>query len=151
MTEKLHFETMINAPVAKVWEMMLGAETYKQWTAAFDPSSYYEGSWEKGSQIKFLGDGGSGMLSEIVENVPAKFISIRHLGEIRNGVEDTTSEAVQKWLPAFENYTFEERDGGTWLQIDLEVMSSEESKKMMEMFKDMWPNALLKLKEICER
>jgi uncharacterized protein YndB with AHSA1/START domain len=150
MTEKLHFETMINAPVAKVWEMMLGAETYKQWTAAFDPSSYYEGSWEKGSQIKFLGDGGSGMLSEIVENVPAKFISIRHLGEIRNGVEDTTSEAVQKWLPAFENYTFEEREGGTWLQIDMEMQSSEESKNMKEMFEGMWPKALLKLKEICE-
>jgi len=151
MKETMHFEITINAPVKKVWDMMLAQETYRQWTAAFDPTSYYEGSWEKGSKMKFLGAGGSGMISQIVENIPYKFISTEHLGEIKDGVEDTTSEAVRKWLPAFENYTFTDNGDSTLLQIDMEMGSSEESKQMKEMFEGMWPKALLILKEICEK
>jgi uncharacterized protein YndB with AHSA1/START domain len=151
MTEKMHFEILIKANVQKVWDMMLTLETYKQWTSVFEPASYYEGSWEKGSKIKFLGSGGSGMVSEIVENIPNKFISIKHLGEIQNGVEDRTSEKVLKWCPAFENYTFIVKGEETLLEIDMEMPSSEESKAMKEMFEGMWPNALLKLKDICEK
>lgn len=151
MKETMHFEITINAPVTKVWDMMLAQETYRQWTAAFEPTSYYEGSWEKGSKMKFLGAGGSGMISQIVENIPYKFISTEHLGEIKDGVEDTTSEAVKKWLPAFENYTFTDNGDSTLLQIDMEMGSSEESKQMKEMFEGMWPKALLILKEVCEK
>ena len=151
MKEIMHFEITINAPVKKVWDMMLADETYRQWTAAFEPTSYYEGSWEKGSKMKFLGAGGSGMVSEIAENIPYKFLSTQHLGEIKDGVEDTTSEAVKKWLPAFENYTFTDNGDSTLLQIDMEMGSSEESKQMKEMFEGMWPKALLILKEVCEK
>ena len=150
MEEKLHFETVINAPVRKVWDTMLNLETYKQWTKAFEPTSYYEGSWEKGSKMKFLGTGGSGMLSEIAENIPQKFISIRHLGLVTNGVEDTTSEESKKWSQGTENYTFVENGSETFLKIDLEMKSSEGSKEMSAMFGDMWPKALKKLKEMCE-
>jgi hypothetical protein len=73
------------------------------------------------------------------------------LGEIKNGVEDTTSEAVLKWVPAYENYTFADKGMGTLLAVDMEMAESEESKAMKEMFEGMWPKALLKLKEICER
>ena len=151
MKETMHFEITINAPVTKVWDTMLAQETYRQWTAAFEPTSYYEGSWEKGSKMKFLGAGGSGMISQIVENIPYKFISTEHLGEIKDGVIDTTSEAVKKWLPAFENYTFTDNGDSTLLQIDMEMGSSEESKQMKEMFEGMWPKALLILKEVCEK
>jgi uncharacterized protein YndB with AHSA1/START domain len=150
MKEAMHFEIVINAPVQKVWDTMLTQETYKKWTAAFEPTSHYEGSWDKGSKIKFLGSGGSGMTSEIVENIPYKLISIKHLGEIRNGVEDTTSDAVKKWNPAYENYTFTEKGTGTHLAVDMEMPGTPEAKAMKEMFEGMWPNALAKLKEICE-
>lgn len=33
--KRIQFTTIINAPVATVWRLMLGAESYKQWTAAF--------------------------------------------------------------------------------------------------------------------
>jgi uncharacterized protein YndB with AHSA1/START domain len=151
MKEKMHFEIVVHAPVQKVWEMMLTQETYKEWTSVFEPTSHYEGSWEKGSKIKFLAADGSGMLSEIAENILHKFVSIRHLGEIKNGVEDTTSEAVKKWMPAFENYTFTENGAETLLVVDMEMPSTPEAKAMKEMFEGMWPKALLKLKEICEK
>ncbi|MDD5464401.1 MAG: SRPBCC domain-containing protein [Candidatus Moranbacteria bacterium] len=150
MNEKLHYETVINAPAQKVWDTMLDLETYKQWTKVFEPTSYYEGSWEKGSKMKFLGTGNSGMLSEIAENIPQKFISIRHIGLVTNGVEDTTSDEAKKWSQGTENYTFIEKGKETLLKIDLEFKSSEGIKEMSAMFGEMWPKALKKLKEMCE-
>ena len=151
MKEKLHFEIEINVPVKKAWDTMLEPETYKEWTAPFDPSSTYEGSWEKDSKIRFLSESGDGMTSEIAENIPHKFISIRHLGIIKNGVDDTTSEEAKQWIPAFENYTFTDKGAETKLEVDLEMVATPKSKEMIEMFEDMWQKALQKLREICER
>ena len=53
--KKLHCSIEINAPVKKVWDTMLEDATYRQWTGAFNPGSFYKGSWEKGSKILFLG------------------------------------------------------------------------------------------------
>ena len=51
---------------------MLQPESYSKWTKDFDESSRYEGSWEKGSKIKFVGTNAKGeqegMVGEILEN-----------------------------------------------------------------------------------
>lgn len=151
MNEKMHFEIVIKAHVQNVWEKMLTQESYREWTAVFDPSSRYEGSWEKGSKIKFCATDGNGMSSMIADNVPHKFISIKHLGIVKDGVEDTTSDEAAKWNSAYENYTFSEQGNDTKLEVDLEIPASPDSKMYKEMFEGMWPKALLKLKEICER
>lgn len=148
--EKLHFSIIINAPKEKVWDTMLGDATYREWTAAFNPGSYYKGDWSQGSKILFLGpnpggEGEGGMVSEIAENTPYEFISIKHLGIVSNGIEDTTSEEAKKWAPAYENYTFKETEGGTEVIVD---MDAEET--MAEEFKKMWPSALEKLKILAE-
>jgi hypothetical protein len=52
--KKLQFNIKIKAPVNKVYDVMLGLTnktTYEQWTALFNPTSTYEGSWTKGSKI----------------------------------------------------------------------------------------------------
>lgn len=149
--EKLHFSIVINAPKEKVWHAMLDDEPYREWTAAFNPGSYYEGTWEKGSKILFLGPDPStgklgGMVSRIADNRPYEFISIEHLGLVHDGVEDTESAEAKKWAPAYENYTFTEVEGGTEVVIDLDTEES-----MAEEFSKMWPAALEKLKEIAER
>lgn len=145
--KKLHNEIIINAPREKVWNTMLEDATYREWTKAFSEGSYYEGSWEKGSTIKFLSPEGGGMLSRIAENKPLEFVSIQHVGMIdANGVEDTESEQVKKWTPAFENYTFAEVPEGTKLSIDMDIPDDQEAS-----FNDMWSKSLLKLKELSEK
>lgn len=149
--QTLHFSISIKAPKEKVWRAMLDDEPYREWSQAFSKGSYYKGSWEKGSKILFLGpdpDTGEegGMVSRIAENKPYEFISIEHLGIVANGVEDTTSEEARKWSPAFENYTFTEKDGATEVEVDLEV-----NDEYVEMFEKMWPAALEQLKNIAER
>ena len=55
--KKLQFKVNINAPVTRVYENMLGLtnkSTYEQWTSMFNPTSTYEGSWDKGSKILFV-------------------------------------------------------------------------------------------------
>jgi Activator of Hsp90 ATPase homolog 1-like protein len=149
--KRINFSITINATPEKVWHTMLDDQPYREWTKAFNEGSYYKGSWEQGSKILFLGPDPKtgkegGMVSRIAENRPYEFISIEHLGLVSEGIEDTTSEEARKWAPAYENYTFKEKDGTTELLVE---MDSEES--MVEEFSNMWPAALQKLKEMAEQ
>jgi uncharacterized protein YndB with AHSA1/START domain len=143
---RLQWSTTIAAPPEHVWKVMLGKDTYSEWTKAFDAGSRYEGSWEPGSRIRFVSGSGDGMVSEIAEASPNQFMSIRHIGMIMNGVEDTTSDAVRPWAGAMENYTFTAVPEGTRLDIELDV-----TPEYQQMMNDMWPKALAKLKELAEK
>lgn len=144
--KRVQFVTTINAPVPTVWRLMLGLEGYKRWASAFAEGCYFEGSWEQGAKIKFLSPpSGDGMVAEIAQNRKNEFISIRHLGFISNGVEDTTSESVRAWAPAYENYTFISAPEGTKLLIELEVFGEWE-----QYMNEAWPKALALLKQSSE-
>ncbi len=146
----LHFEVQINAPVQKVYDTMIEKEQYKIWTAPFAEGSYFEGSWEEGAKILFVikDDNGElqGMVSRIAENKPNKFISIEHLGMVKNGQEITEGEDIQKWAGVRENYTFTEADGGTVVAVDMHAEGD-----FLTFLQDTWPVALKKLKEISEK
>ena len=141
----LHFTVIIQASRKAVWDAMLAPGTYKIWTSEFMEGSYFEGSWDKGAPIRFLVPNGSGMTSVIAENRPHEFISIKHLGAIKDGVEDTESEAVRSWAPFFENYSFSDAGSSTEVQVDMEVTAAFESHMVK-----VWPKALSRLKGLCE-
>jgi hypothetical protein len=143
--KRLQFTAEISAPASVVWHHVTSPKSYEIWTSEFAEGSHFKGSWEQGSKIRFLSPSGDGMLSEIAENRVNEFISIRHLGFIGNGVEDTTSEAVRTWAPAYENYTFVHVEVGTKLVVDQDVSSEWE-----EHLSQAWPKALLLLKKLSE-
>lgn len=150
--KKMQFNVNINAPVNKVYDYMLGInnkKTYEQWTALFNPTSTYEGTWNKGSKILFLGTDEKGekggMISELVENIPNKFVSIRHYGLIKAGQEITEGPEVEKWANGFENYTFKENNGSTTVTVDLDT-----AEDFLDYMNETYPKALDKLKEISE-
>ncbi len=150
MLQKMHLTIHIRAAREKVWDVMLQDATYRDWTTAFSPGSYYVGSWEPGADIRFLGpshegEGESGMISRIAEIRKPEFVSIEHRGFIQNGKEDLSSDAINVWRGSRENYTFVEKDGGTELVIDIDVPENE--KTQME---GMWVTALARLKELAE-
>ena len=72
--------------------------------------------------------------------------SIRHLGIIHGGAEDTTSEVVKAWAPAYENYRLTRAGSGTKLEVEADVEDS-----YAAMFGEMWPKALAALKQVAER
>lgn len=131
---------------------MLGLENktaYESWVSVFNPTSTYEGNWDKGSKIRFIGtdENGNkgGMLSEIAENIPNKFVSIRHYGIIKNNKEITSGAEVDEWSGTFENYLFEKLDNHTSVTIAIEIPESH-----ADYFAQTYPKALQKLKNILE-
>lgn len=143
----LEFTVVIDADRETVWNTMLALDTYEKWTAPFCAGSTYEGSWEVGERIRFLTLGGHGMVSVIAENRPHEFISIKHLGEIKNGVEDTESEEVRKWAPCFENYHFTDHGGSTEVKAVVDTFPGPGFEEFMT---DAWPKAFAVLKSLSE-
>ena len=148
----IQYKKEIQAPATKVYRTMLGLDnikTYEKWTAAFDPSSTYEGSWDKGSKIYFVGtdkEGNrGGMISEIVENIPNEFISIRHYGILKGTQEITEGPEVASWAGNLENYSFKEHQGITTVTVTSEV-----PEDYLDYFNATWSKALDKLKELSE-
>lgn len=143
--KRIQFSTTISAPVSTVYKLMIAPDTYRDWTSAFAEGSRYEGSWDKGQRICFLANAEGGMVSEIAENRPDEFISVKHLGYIVDGKEDTESEAIRAWAPAYENYTFQAIPEGTKLIIDQDATAEFETYLL-----EAWPKALERLKALCE-
>jgi len=142
---RLTFSTAINAPKELVWRTLLDDETYRKWTSAFAEGSYAVTDWKPGSKALFVGPDGTGMVSRIAEHVPNEFLSIEHLGTVKNGVEDSTSTDVQEWAGAHENYTL--RDNGSSVTLTIEMDTADGYK---EYFEETWPKALAALKDLAE-
>ena len=51
------------------------------------------------------------MLSVIAETRPDEYLSIKHIGVVNHGIDDTDSDEAKAWAPAYENYTLMETDG----------------------------------------
>jgi len=126
--EKMNFNVVINAAPEKVWKVLWTDDTYRKWTSAFTEGSHAETDWKQGSKVLFLDGKGQGMVSKIAENRPNEFMSIEHLGEIKDGVEDVTSNRVKEWAGSHENYTLKKVNGKTELHVDMDM--NDEFKEM---------------------
>jgi uncharacterized protein YndB with AHSA1/START domain len=147
--KKLSFEIEIAAPAELVFEKTIEEKSYRQWTAPFNPTSHYIGSWKKGEKILFIGEGENGekggMVSRIAEIIPGKFISIEHLGVLDGDKEITSGPQVDGWKGAMENYTMTEKGNVTVFGVELDANAEFEAY-----FSETWPKALNVLKELCE-
>lgn len=150
--KKLQFNISIHAPVSVVYNIMLGISsksTYEQWTAMFNPTSTYEGNWEKRSKMLFIGvdEKGEkgGIVSKIAENIPHQFVSIQHYGLVNAGKEITEGAEVEKWANGFENYSFEENNEVTTVKVEIDA-----TEEFIDFMNETYPKALKKLKELCE-
>ena len=145
--ENLEYKIEIAAPARKVWGTMLNQDTYKQWVAKSWPNSDYDGKWEEGTEIKFIGPDGSGTLAELVEVKPYKRVLARQIAALgKGGVEDRTSDVAKGWIGTTEEYIFSERDGKTTLIVRIGT-----TPEWREMFDEGWPIALEELKKLAER
>jgi hypothetical protein len=137
----LHFKANINAPKEKVWKILWDDKTYREWTAAFMEGSYAESDWNEGSKISFLAPGGSGMFSVIEKKIPNEQMTFKHLGEIKDGKEET-----KEWGGAKESYHLQDLNGGTELTVALDATGEFE-----EYFSITFPKALEIVKKISEQ
>jgi|694.fasta_scaffold40230_7 hypothetical protein len=87
------------------------------------------------------------MFSVIDRSEQYKFVSIKHLGMIKNGIKDFTSELAKKWSPAFENYSLVEKEPEL-IEFVVDMDIEDEYKAD---FEDLWSKALVRIKEISEK
>ena len=130
--KKLHFSVQINAKKEKVWDVMLGDATYREWQGSVWEGSYYKGDWSEGSKVLFLaphlaGPEESGWIGKVKENRKYEFISIEEIGHVSDGVERMTSEDERALFPMYQNYTFVDKNGGTEILIDIDFLDEYET------------------------
>ena len=143
---KQEFKILIEASPEKVWNILWNDSTYPEWTSVFSEGSHAETDWEKGSKVLFLNANNEGMVSKIADKIPNKFMSIKHVGTIKDGIEDLNSEEVKEWEGAFENYTLKAGDGKTELVVDMDI-----TEEYQDYFQSTFPKALEKVKELAEK
>ncbi len=145
--QKIHFSTYINAPKETVWNTLWDISNYRLWAAVFcEGSTAVTDNWKEGTKVLFTDNSGSGMVSKVASNQPNEFMSFLHQGEVRNGIEDTTSEAVKAWAGGSENYTLKEENGTTFLAVDLDI-----TEKYKDFFIAIWPKAMDAIKTLAEK
>ena len=144
--EKQEFKISIDAPKEKVWNILWGKNTYPVWTSVFAEGSSVGTDWKKGSRAVFHDGQNNGMISSIAENIPNEYMSIKHLGTLKNGVEDMDSPETKEWAGALENYTLKNADGKTELVVDMDI-----TEQYKDYFIKTWPRALDKVKELAEK
>ena len=143
----LNYSVKINASKEKVWNVLIGKETYKKWEKAFSPESQYDGEWKQDNHMNFFDPnmGGTKALLKIVDH-PNKILA-KHIAVLsKDGVEDKVSEVAKKWIGAEEEYTFYETDGVTELKIEIKT-----HEDFAQMFDEGWDKALKLLKDLCEK
>jgi len=138
--EALSFEVQINASPEKVWSVLWDDISYRQWTSAFATGSFYQGTLEEGSIVKFFDPNNNGMYSRVEKNIPNQEMKFLHLGEIYDGIE-----VPQDWGEATEAYILEENEEGTKLKGEIQTPA-----EFKELFEDKFPKALNIVKHLSE-
>lgn len=137
------FKTIIKATSQTVWFVLWDDYHYRQWTSVFSEGSYAKtDQWKKGSRVHFLSQEGNGMYSEVAENEPNKKMVFRHLGEIKNGIEEPGNQA---WAGAMEGYELKEENGLTTLTANMDMTEDFEAY-----FSKTIPLALERVKDLSE-
>jgi len=144
--ELLEYTVNIDASPQKVWETMLGADTYLVWASAGWPGSSFQGDWSEGSKMRFGGEEGGGTVAQITTSQPYEKIEATHVALIgEDGREDRDSEFAKGWVGSTEGYEFVKKNGGTKLIVRIGTQP-----EWRGMFDEGWPVALQALKELAE-
>ncbi|MDQ0477812.1 MULTISPECIES: SRPBCC domain-containing protein [Chryseobacterium] len=104
----LEFKIQINATPEKVWEVLFTQDAYQKWASAMNEGTYFEGTWEEGSVMKFLDPKNNGMYNKVIKNIPNRELSMKHLGWIFDGElspQDWEDSTISYFLEPYENKT----------------------------------------------
>jgi uncharacterized protein YndB with AHSA1/START domain len=120
--ETLSYETIIDAPLQKVWDILWNPQTYTQWTQYFGSGSVMKSDWKVGGKTYFVNAQGEGMVSTIDSLDEPNQIIFKHLGMVdKDGNEDTQSKEVMEWSGCFEKYILIDFGGKTKLHTEVQV------------------------------
>lgn len=144
--KRLKFETTIDAPREKVWQVLWNDKSYREWTKPFNPESHLKGDLRQGGRVLFLGNeqGTIGMYSEIEVFRPNERLAFHHLGELNDGREIPFTDSGR--ISAMEIYTLTETGGKTHLTVEVDM-----DEKAADWMNGVFPKGLEVVKELAEK
>ena len=143
--QDLQFSIDIAAPPARVWDRMFDPLAYRDWTSAFAEGSYFDGVWAAGQRVRFLDPRGFGMEAVVDDCALHQRLSLRLVGEIRDGLP--LADSPLQHAPAHERYGFHPLPGGgTRLVIQLQSWDD----GFTDFLQSTWPLALQRLRALAE-
>lgn len=144
--KRKQYNTIIDAPRERVWEVLWGDRSYVEWTSAFTAGSRVETTWEEGAKVLFLNAENEGMVARIEEKKQPGKMVFKHLGMVdKTGKEDFDSEKVKAWSGAEEIYLLKEAGQKTELLVAMDLDEGHEAY-----FDEAWPKAFEKLKDLAK-
>lgn len=138
---------LIEAPVERVWDVLLNDTCFSEWASIFCEGSYAEtDQWKEKTTVHFKNGDGCGLVSEIVLHQPGELIVFKHTGILNQGREDFDSDEAKKWIGKQESYRVERVLDKTNLEINQDI-----EEEYFGWFSETWDKALVKIKELCEK
>jgi len=144
-TERREFKKDIKASLETVWNVLWHDDTYKVWTEPFAKGSKAISDWQEGSEVKFIAEDGTGMLSTVHTNEQYHKLYLVHEGLLTNGKLDTENEYSTQWKGLREDYTLTQTDDITTLFIQMDIPLD-----YMESTTEAWPKGLELIMEMAE-
>lgn len=141
---EVQFTVEINAPKEKVWDTLWQDETFRDWAGLIDPGTYMRGVLKEGSEVEFISaENGYGVTSLVEKLVEGEILLLRHHADTQDsGKEDREKQ----WTGGAESYTLSEKNDTTTLTVAFDVPS-----ELEEMFNDLYPKALNRVKQLAEQ
>ena len=140
----MQFTIEIQAPRKKVWSALFDDKNFRDWGSIIDEGQYMVGNIKEGNEVQFISSvSGYGVTSLIEKFIPNEFVSFRQMADTK----DSGKEVREKeWAGGAESYSLAENGKGTTLTVNIDLPPGLE-----EMFKERFPKALHRVKELAER
>ncbi len=143
MLETLKFSIDINAKAEYVWFVLWNTTHYNSWTSAFsEGGSFTHSDWKVGSNVQFVNAEYDGIYAKIIENISNQKMVFRHIGGVRNKIEQGADPI---WENALEQYLLTTKNDKVILEVHLDSPSDYAS-----FFNKTFPKALQKIKQQAE-
>lgn len=136
----------INASKEKVWDVLWGDQTLRDWASIIDEGTYMDGTLQEGNEIRFLSSvSGYGVASRVEKLIPYKHVSLRQISDIKVGKDGVIEERAKQWTGGMESYELEESNGKVTLSV-----TQDTPEELVEYFEKKLPQALERLKVLAE-
>lgn len=144
--ETFIFEKEFRTDAESLWKLLWDGRTYSLWTQYFNAGSQLRSDWKVGGRTLFLNSDGDGMVSTIETYDPPYTVVFKHLGTLKNGVEDTASREVMQWSGWQEKYFLQPEGDITRLRVEAHI-----NKEHHDMMRESFEKGFEVLRQLAER
>lgn len=131
----------VQAPPAKVWDVLLEPSSIKEWAKAFSEGTHVETTWQPGSEVVWKDGGGNvGAKGVVVLHDRPSMLKVAFYDDVHAGPPAPTGEYT-------EIYALAEKDGRTLLSIEVGPLPVRD----VGTHAPMWDKALGAMKELAEK